>query len=606
MRPEDQEEEDFLALKPPPPPGWKVILSGRWTHRQWIAVFVGASLLVFWGIPAGCQAVVDSVKTMQADRLTRMGVEYMSRGDRDAARMSVLTSLRLQPRNAEALRLMLGILQSEGKVAESLEVYQKLGETGFATMPEFKGYAMTASLSGYTTIADWIGGWVTQQGEPEFPYLMRAATLESKGRADEALAEYRLALQTARNDETKSALARFLLGNSDLGESNAEVFFLLEGVTLNPGEPGHEALVVGLLSGVVPAGEIPAWLAKLRVHPKATSQSLAIADAIEVDRDPSAKPRLVAAMIERVYGKSLEDRVLVARWLLRHGEAAQIAKILPLDQVRTQPEAFALWIEGRAAAGQWQEILAANESNPASLPGEARRLLRGQALKKTGRPAEAREEYRRLLADCGNDPQRLIPVLASLQSDGEEEMFRQGTLPLLSREETALSVWQHLAAAIQQRGDAKALRDFLKFAAEAGPLATYSVLLDDMAYWDLVLGRPVDPAAIEQRAANFPDTPAFRFTAALLQLREGRKAQALGTFDSQKLRVRDLDPRHQLILACILAANNQTEKATRIRQVLEVSPLTKQERALLAEYLPTAAPWRGSTFGESKGRGGSP
>jgi hypothetical protein len=295
-------------------------------------------------------------------------------------------------------------------------------------------------------------------------------------------------------------------------------------------------------------------------------------------------------MIERVYGKSLTDRVLVARWLLRHGEAPQIEKILPLDQARTQPEAFALWIEGRAAVGQWQEILAAIESNPASLPGEARRLLRGQALKKTGRPAEAREEYRQLIADCGNDPARLIPVLVGIQSDGEDEIFREGALPLLSGEESAQAVWQYLAASIQQRGDAKALRDFLKFAAEAGPLATYSVLLDDMAYWDLVLGRPVDPAAIEQRAANFPDTPAFRFTAALSQLREGRKAEALGTFDLQKLRVRDLDPRHQLILACILAANDQTEKATRIRQVLEVSPLTKQERALLAEYVPVSRP----------------
>ncbi len=590
MRPEDQEEEDFPALKLPPPLRWKVILSGLWTYRQLIGFFVGGSLLVFWGIPAGCGAVMDSVKTMQADRLARMGVEYMSGGDRDAARMSALTALRLEPRNAEALRLMVRILQSEGKVAESLEVYQKLGETGMATMTEFKGYAMTASLSGYTTIADWIGGWVAQQGEPEFPHLMRAVTLESEGRSNEALIEYRLAVQAARNDGTKSALARFLLGNSDLGESDAkQVFLLLEGVTLNPGEPGHEALVVGLLSGVVPAGEIPAWLARLRAHPKATPQSLAIADAIEVDRDPSAKPRLVAAMIEQVHGKSLEDRVLVGRWLLLHGEAAQIEKILPLDQARTQPEAFALWIEGCAAVGQWQEILAATESNPASLPVDARRLIRGQSLKKTGRPAEAREEYRRLLADCGNDPQRLIPVLASLQSDGEEEMFRQGALPLLSREETALMVWQNLAAAIQQRGDAKALRDFLKFAAESGPLASYSVLLDDMAYWDLVLGRPVDPAVIEQRAANFPDTAAFRFTAALSQLRQGRKAQALATFDSQKLRVRDLDPRHQLILACILAANDQTEKATRIRHVLEVSPLTKQERALLAEYLPVSA-----------------
>jgi len=590
MRPEDQEEGEVPALKPPAPPRWKVILSNLWAERKFLSFFFGGLLLIFLGIPAGCHAVVDAMKTREADQLAKSGLMYMTQGDLDAARNSAVESLELKPQNPEALRLMLRILQLEGRLVDCLEFYQKLADTGMATLPEFKDYAMSASLSGYNTIADSVGGFVAQQGEPEFPHLMRATTLESTGRASEALAEYRLALQAARNDETKRAMARFLLANSDLGESDTQVFLLLEGVTLNQGEPGHEALVVGLLSGVVPAGERSAWLEKLRAHPSATAQSLAIADAMEVDMDPSAKPRLVAAMIERVYGKSLADRVLAGRWLLRHGEAPQIEKILPLDQARTQPEAFALWIEGRAATGQWQEILAAIEANPASLPAEARRLLRGQALKKTGHHAEAREEYRRLIADCGNDSQRLITVLAGIQSDGEDEIFREGALPLLSREETAFSVWQNLAPAIQQRGDAQALRDFLKFAAEAGPLATNSVFLNEMAYWDLVLGRPVDFAAIEQRAANFQDTPAFRFTAALSQLRQGRKAQALGTFDLQKLRVRDLEPRQQFILACILAANGQTEKASRIRAVLEVSPLTKQERALLAEYVPAAAP----------------
>ena len=575
MKPQDEEDEDFPAFKPQPPPRWKLL-----------AILAIGSLLLFWGIPAGCRTAVDSVKSTQANRLSQMGLEYMSKGDRESARMSAQTSLRLDPKNAEALRLLVGIFQSEGRFAEALEVYQKLGDTGLATLPEFKGYAMSASLAGYTSIADWIGGWVAHQGEPEFPHLMRAATLESSGRADEALVEYRLALQVSQNDRTKRAMARFLLANSDLGESNSEVFELLDGVTRNPGEEGHEALVVGLLAGVVPAGERSAWLARLRTHPLAGEPSLAIADAIEVDADPSAKPRLVASMIERVYGKSLPDRVLAARWLLRHGEAAQIEKILPLEQARQQPEAFVLWIEGQAANGRWQEILSATESSPAPFSGDALRLIRAQALKKTGRGAEAREEYRRLLTDCGSDPNRAIPVLASLQSDGEEEMFREGALRLLASEATAQLAWQNLAIAMRQRRDAKALRDFSKFAAKAGPLATYSVLLDDMAYWDLVLGQPVDSAAIEQRAANFQETPAFRFTAAFSQLRQGRKAQALATFDSQKLRIRDLDPRHQFILACILAANGQMEKASRIRKLLEVSPLTNQERDLLNEYLP--------------------
>ncbi len=73
-----------------------------------------------------------------------------------------------------------------------------------------------------------------------------------------------------------------------------------------------------------------------------------------------------------------------------------------------------------------------------------------------------------------------------------------------------------------------------------------------MAYLDLILGRPVP----------------------------------LATAGAQKLRARDLAPQNQLILACILAANGQTEKATRIRQILQIAPLTRQEREVLAKYLP--------------------
>ena len=577
-------EEDIIV--PPRPPRWKVVAAGIWEHRKLLGAVFGSLVLVFWGIPAGCRAAVDYVETRQSDRLARMATEYFSKGDRESALMSAKTSLRLAPQNADALRLLAQILGAEGRVAETLEIYQKLGETGKATMPEFKEYAVTASKAGYTSIADWIGGWVAKQGEPEFPHLMRATTLESEGRMPEALAEYRLALQTARNDNTKRALARFLLASSDLGESNAEVFLLLDDISKNNGEGGHEALMIGLLSGVVPAPDRPAWLARLRAHPVANEQSFAIADAIEVDADPAAKPRVVAAMLERVYGKSLEERLLAARWLLRHGEAAQIEKILPLNQARSRPDSLALWMESQAALGNWQAVLEATSANPQGFAPGPLRLLRGQALKKTGRLAEAREEYRLALSECGSDPALLLPALAFLQSDGETEIFRQNTQPLLAGEATALQAVQQLAPAIQQSGDARELREFLQFAADSGPLGTYSVLLNEMAYLDLVLGNPVPQTALEERAANFPDNPAFRFTLALSQLRQGGKAEALVTAGVKKLRVRDLPPQHQLIVACILAANGQTEKATRICQILQVAPLTRQERELLAKYLP--------------------
>jgi hypothetical protein len=106
-----------------------------------------------------------------------------------------------------------------------------------------------------------------------------------------------------------------------------------------------------------------------------------------------------------------------------------------------------------------------------------------------------------------------------------------------------------------------------------------------MAHLDLVLGRPVDHSSLEQRSANFPDNPAFRLTNALSQLRQGSKAKALLIAENPKLRARDLPPQHQLILACILAANGKTAEADQIAKLLSVAPLTVQERKMLGTYL---------------------
>lgn len=73
---------------------------------------------------------MGAVERRQAERLARLGGEYFSKGDTEAARMSAETSLRLMPDNANSLRLLARILGAEGRTAETLEVYQKLSETG--------------------------------------------------------------------------------------------------------------------------------------------------------------------------------------------------------------------------------------------------------------------------------------------------------------------------------------------------------------------------------------------------------------------------------------------------------------------------------------------
>jgi tetratricopeptide (TPR) repeat protein len=581
--PTEVPEED--EIDPDHPPLWKILLALLWQNR-WLALIVaGVALVLFWGLPTAVRSVFRVAANSQSSKLARLGGEYIAKGNLEAARMSAETSLRLAPENPDALRLLASIFQTEGRTADAFEAYQKLSRTGYATLEEFKGFAILASQKGYTSIANWLATWVAQQGEPDFPFMMQAASLDSEGKKDEALAMLREGLAVSNSDLARRELARFLLANSEYGESNGEVYSLLKDVAKGDGTMGHEALVVGILSGVVPLEERPAWLERMRRHPLANEQTYAIANAVEVAADPSAKPRIVKALVTRVYGKSLDDRLLAARWLLRHGEAARVMEIIPLEQARSRPDALSIWLEAQAALGQWQMIHDAMGANMLSLPPSSGRLVYGQALKKIGRIDEGRSQYRQALLELGGDPDQLLPALAFLHSDGEKDLFRENVKPLLAREDTALKSVQQIAPAIQQEGDAAALRDFLQLTSDSGPLAKYSALLNEMAYLDLVLGRPVDHSSIDQRSANFPDNPAFRLTNALSQLHQGSKAKALLIAENPKLRARDLPPQHQLILACILAANGKTSEADQIAKPLSVAPLTVQERKMLGTYL---------------------
>jgi tetratricopeptide (TPR) repeat protein len=561
------------------------LLFGRFGFYLVVAL---VALVVFyaagWLLKAAMRPVLRICEEHQAAKLVRIGGDYMAQGDLAGARMSAETSLRLIPENADGLRLLAGIFEREGRPGQAFEVYQRLSRTGMATISEFKQLAEAASKNGYTDMANSLADWVGQQGEPDFPHQLKASALLVSGQNAEALKELRRAWAASRSNRARRELARFLLAYSEHGESDAEVHSLLEEIARSDDALGHEALVVGILSGVVPLEKRPDWLQRLRSHPLASEGSFAIADAVEVAADSSAKPRIVDALIQRVYAQSIGDRLIAARWLLRHDEAARIPEILPLEQVSGNSEAFSLWIEAQAAQGLWPAVLVAVAENPHALPPAQGRLLYGQALKKTGKSEEGRVQYRQALAEMKGNTGLLLPALAFLWSDGEEDLFREHAIPLLSNEATAIGAVQSIGPEIRQAGSAAALRSFLQLASDTGPLANYSILLNEVAYLDLVLGRPVDHAAIAQRAANFPDIHSFRFTWALSELLQGRKAKALLIVENPKLRARDLASEHQLILECILATNGQTEQASQVAKLLILAPLTQEERQLESRF----------------------
>jgi Flp pilus assembly protein TadD len=122
-------------------------------------------------------------------------------------------------------------------------------------------------------------------------------------------------------------------------------------------------------------------------------------------------------------------------------------------------------------------------------------------------------------------------------------------------------------------------------AQDCGTLRDNNFILNDAAYLDLVLGRPKDIAALEKRFQEHPSDPAVRFTLALANLKQGQKLPALTLLPQANLPPQTLAPNQLLILASVLAANNEPEKAIAVARLIPAVKISNQELEVLKSYL---------------------
>jgi hypothetical protein len=142
-----------------------------------------------------------------------------------------------------------------------------------------------------------------------------------------------------------------------------------------------------------------------------------------------------------------------------------------------------------------------------------------------------------------------------------------------------------LVPALQSQGDAESLRRIFQKAAEEGALSGNPYVLNGLAYLDLVLGHPTDIDVLAKRLEESPKDIPYRFTFAFAQLQVGMTGKALLLVENFPVPVEQLHPSHQTVLACILAANGQKEKALALARQIPVQKVTTQELDLLRSRL---------------------
>ena len=524
-------------------------------------------------------------KRFQAGRLAQMAGAYAEQGKMQEAVMSADTALRLDPRQPTALRFMAELFEADGRSNQAMELYGRLYQSGGGTLEDLKKQALHALSAGYTEPATYLAQLVAEKGEPDFPLLLEAEIKTRNGETTEALEILRQAVDLHGGRSSRLALLRLLLAmpNAD----NREIDIRTQLMQLKDGTDAAalEALAVGASSDLLPPETRLEWIKKIRQHPIKRLPLLLFADTTEVQLDPASQPRVAAELVQRVRGKSLQDRLQAAQWLLSKGQPRDAVEILPLKDALTRADAMRTWVDLAAAIGEWNTLRDALAVPTNPLPGHISKIYTARAFKMSGRDAEGDALYRAALEEYKDKPAESLEMLEYLHRSGEYGLFDTSLPYQLTKPGNAMAAMQSLVPVVAEARDSTRLRQLFQMAQDCETLKDNNLILNDAAYLDLILGRVTNTAALEKRFQENPADPAVRFTLALARLQQGKKLPALTLLQQANIPPQNLAANQLLILASVLASNNETEKAVAVARLIPAVKISNQELEVLKSQL---------------------
>jgi tetratricopeptide (TPR) repeat protein len=524
-------------------------------------------------------------KRFQAARLAQMAEAYAAEGKMQEAMMSADTALRLDPRQPGALRFMAELFEADGRSNQAMELYGRLYQSGSGTLDDLKKQALNALRAGYTDPANYLGQIVAEKGEPDFPAVLQAEVKVRNGESADALGILREAVSLHGGRNSRLALLRLLLATPDANNRNAEIGEQLLKLQDGTDAAALEALSVGVSTDLLPPETRLEWIKKIRQHPIKRFPLLLFVDTTEEQLDPASKPRVVADLVQRVRGRGLPDRLPAAQWLIWQGQASDAVEILPLKDALTRADAMRAWVDLAAAIGEWKTLREALALPNNPLPGHISKIYTARAFKMSGSDAEGDGIYRAALDEYKDKPAETLVILEYLHRSGEYELFDAALPYQLAKPGDAMAAMQFLVPIVGEARDSSRLRRLFQMAQDCPTLKDNNFILNDAAYLDLVLGRPTDIAALEKRFQENPNDPAVRFTLALAKLQQGQKLPALTLLQQANIPPQSLAPNQLLILASVLAANKEPEKAIAIARFIPAAKISNEELELLKSHL---------------------
>jgi len=536
---------------------------------------------------------MGKLERRQSRGLVAKATEYLKEGKTEEARMGLETARRLDPKNAQALRLLARLREAQGSGPEAMDALRQLSESGQMTLDDLSTYAVMAARQGDMPLAERLADAAARGGNPVLRHLLRAEVAMTKQNPEEVEKELRAAAAEDKSGSARISLARFLISRGLTAQSAQEVLQILREASKRQDAMGAEALAMGLRSGVVPKENVAQWIEGARSHPAAGSRVWAAADVAEIILKPDSKGDVARRAAERVKGKPLEERVALMAWALQVGEPQVASGVITPEEAAKVAGVFSVWLDSLAIQGRWAEVSAALAREGQPLPGFLAELYRGRALVEMGKAEEGRQAYAKALEGAYGKREDFIQAVAYLGTAGEDWAFEQGLRRALQDfPDKRGDVMRAVVPAVAARRDAKRTLKVYEIASQVEGMGEDLTLQNDRDYLSLVLGMPVDARAVALRSEANPRDFSFRVTNAMALMRAGLGKEALQVLEDCEpdVHVESLIPSQRMVVAAALAAAGRSKEAEHVSSRILPASISGQEAVFLVEQLKKALP----------------
>lgn len=487
----------------------------------------------------------------------------------------------------EVLRVAAMIEAGLGR-ASALEHYEKLSTKTDLTAEDLQAHAEIAMRFGDDTRFTAAVEALEKSGRTAEAGNLRAARKLRQGDLDRAIAEARKAAFSTDDPALKLSLARLLAlryraefdgdGAPSPGAlaASSEMAAIIDALMAAPQR--DEALAFAINEAYLPREARLRWAGGAFEKVDASNPALLPAAVFLVESGMKSPQQIHAQLQPAFDAAPLESRSAYALWLTGAGMPKEALTLITAQEAGESTAAFGARTEALFQSNNLDAVLAVCEAG-GNVDADVKLAARARAEYGRGRGAQAGASALREAMDAAAKSGRLEFIVPTGDAIGASAVVDEKLAQLCGDPAVADYAFRVARDRFSRRGRHSLLNTSLERTLAASPQS--AAASDYRRYARLLEGGDVALEETASAAAAEPANVTFRITHGLNLLKKGRSADALQAFDDVTVFANRLPPGQLAVIAAILAANGDAQRARAAAAGLDAELLSKAEYTLI-------------------------